>query len=141
MAGCLPLPCCCCCCWCRHQAVLGAIICTAVMSLFDFHEMWRALWVAPLDFLIMVFTFVITVVWNVELGLEYGLLASVLVLLVQISRLDMDSIGQLALDDQGRPMPAHTSADKAHTRFRALSRYPGARQHEQVKILHLTANL
>ena len=48
----------------------------------------------------MVFTFLVTVFWNVELGLEYGILASVIILLIQISKLDMDSIGQLSYADE-----------------------------------------
>ena len=48
----------------------------------------------------MMFTFLVTVFWNVELGLEYGILASVAILLIQISKLDMDSIGQLSYADE-----------------------------------------
>lgn len=29
------------------MAVLGAVMCTSIMSLFEFKEMWKALWVAP----------------------------------------------------------------------------------------------
>ena len=99
----------------------------------------RALWVAPVDFLVMIFTFLVTVLYNVEKvcstpppplpplspissslshlllplslppslppplllpqGLEYGIIASVVILLLQISKLDMDSIGQLRMAD------------------------------------------
>ena len=88
----------------------------------------RALWVAPVDFLVMIFTFLVTVLYNVEKvrpalppfippslppmfltrpslppslpqGLEYGIIASVIILLLQISKLDMDSIGQLRVAD------------------------------------------
>lgn len=110
------------------QAVLGALICTAVMALLDFKAMWRALWVAPVDFGIMLLTFGITVFWNVEAGLQWGLLASVLVLLLQISRLDMDSIGQLSLADD--------STGSHSTKLRPVAQYPGAVQHEQVRTTH-----
>jgi len=43
--------------------------------------------VAPVDFLIMIFTFLVTVLYNVEAGLEYGIIASVVILLLQIARL------------------------------------------------------
>jgi hypothetical protein len=64
-----------------------------------------ALWVAPVDFLVMLFTFLVTVLWNVELGLEYGIIASVVVLLLQISKLDVDSIGQLSIAEEGSNRP------------------------------------
>jgi MFS superfamily sulfate permease-like transporter len=110
------------------QAVLGALICTAVLALLDFKEMWRALWVAPVDFGIMLLTFTITVFWNVEAGLQWGLLASVLVLLLQISRLDMDSIGQLSLAHD----ETTTSLRSNYPKLRPVATYPGAVQHEQV---------
>lgn len=119
------------------MAVLGSIICTCIMSLFDFHDMWRALWVAPVDFLIMAFTFCVTFLWNVEKGLVYGIYASVVIMLLQISKLDMDSIGQLRIsegdDAFGDP--------KAGTQFRPLDNYPSARQHPSIKVLRLRANL
>lgn len=41
--------------------------------------------VAPLDFVIMLLTFLVTVLWDVEKGLVLGLLASVIVLLIQVA--------------------------------------------------------
>jgi len=76
------------------MATLGAVICQAVLSLWDFHDMWRALWVAPLDFIVMTFTFLVTVIYNVEDGLVWGLGVSILILLYQISRLDMESVSK-----------------------------------------------
>lgn len=55
----------------------------------SFFPLGRALWVAPVDFLIMIFTFLVTVLYNVEAGLEYGIIASVVILLLQIARLGM----------------------------------------------------
>ncbi|GAB5037368.1 sulfate transporter [Nannochloropsis oceanica] len=115
-------------------AVLGSIICEAVISLFEFHDIWRALWVAPVDFLIMIFTFLVTVLYNVEAGLEYGIIASVVTLLLQISRLDINSIGQLMI-------PEDTVDRKLGTHFRPLDKCPSARQHPAVKVLRLRANL
>ncbi len=89
-----------------------------------------ALWVAPVDFLVMSFTFCVTVFWNVELGLEYGIIASVVVLLLQISKLDVDSIGQLSIAEDGE-LPR---LGKSDTHFRPLSNYPSARQHPNVKV-------
>ncbi|EWM24464.1 sulfate transporter [Nannochloropsis gaditana] len=120
------------------KAVLGAIICTCIMSLFDFHDMWRALWVAPVDFLVMIFTFLVTVLYNVERGLEYGIIASVVILLLQLSKLDMDSIGQLRVADDEVEMLVDP---KAGTQFRPLDNYPSARQHPSIKVLRLRANL
>lgn len=58
---------------------------------------------APVDFLVMAFTFAITLFWNVEKGLTYGIVLSVAILLLQFSRLDMDSIGHLTVvDEQGQ---------------------------------------
>ena len=34
------------------MAFLGAVIDIAVIQLLDFQEMWRALWIAPIDFLV-----------------------------------------------------------------------------------------
>jgi MFS superfamily sulfate permease-like transporter len=113
------------------QSVLGAIICVAVLSLFDFHDMWRALWVAPVDFFVMIFTFLVTVLWNVELGLEYGIIASVVILLLQISKLDMDSLGQLRIGEEAL-LPSTLS--KAETHIRPVDKYPAARQHPNVKV-------
>ncbi|GAB5037369.1 sulfate transporter [Nannochloropsis oceanica] len=120
------------------KAVLGAIICTCIMSLFDFHDMWRALWVAPVDFLVMIFTFFVTVLYNVEKGLEYGIIASVVILLLQISKLDMDSIGQLRMADDEVQMLVDP---KAGTQLRPMDNYPSARQHPSIKVLRLRANL
>ena len=117
------------------NSVLGSVICAAVLSLFDFHDMWRALWVAPVDFLIMAFTFCVTVFWNVEKGLIYGIVASVVILLLQIARLDIDSIGQLSVAQE--PLVDR----KVGTHFRPLDKYPSARQHPTVKVLRLRANL
>lgn len=113
------------------QAVLGAIICVAVLSLFDFHDMWRALWVAPVDFFVMIFTFLVTVLWNVELGLEYGIIASVVILLLQISKLDMDSLGQLRIGEEAL---VTSMLSKAETHIRPVDKYPAARQHPNVKV-------
>lgn len=79
----------------------------------------------------MIFTFLVTLLWNVELGLEYGIIASVVVLLLQISKLDMDSIGQLQLtDDAADSVPTR----KEDTQFRPLDNYPSARQHPEIKV-------
>ena len=112
--------------------MLGAVICVAVLSLFDFHDMWRALWVAPVDFFVMIFTFCVTVFWNVELGLEYGIVASVVILLLQISKLDMDSLGQLRIAGEEALLPPTLS--KAETHIRPVDKYPAARQHPNVKV-------
>lgn len=74
--------------------MLGAVIVTAIMSLFDFGEMWHAMFVAPLDFLVMIFTFGVTFFWNIEKGLIYGLIASVFVLIYQMTKLDVESVRQ-----------------------------------------------
>ena len=84
-----------------------------------------------MDFLVMLFTFLVTVLWNVELGLEYGIIASVVILLLQISKLDMDSIGQLKTTDDGETLPTLT---KEGTQFRPMDNYPSARQHPEIKV-------
>lgn len=90
-----------------------------------------ALWVAPVDFLVMIFTFLVTLLWNVELGLEYGIIASVVILLLQISKLDMDSIGQLKITDDEGGLPTLT---KEGMQFRPMDNYPSARQHPEIKV-------
>lgn len=56
-----------------------------------------------MDFIVMAFTFGVTLFWNVEKGLEYGIILSVAILLLQFSRLDVDSIGHLTVvDEQGQ---------------------------------------
>ncbi len=68
-----------------------------------------------------------------ELGLEYGIIASVVVLLLQISKLDMDSIGQLRTTDDvegGGDMAMR----KEDMQFRPLDNYPSARQHPEIKV-------
>jgi len=129
------------------MAVLAALICTNIMSLFDFHEMWRALWVAPVDFVIMIFTFFVTVLYNVEKGLTYGIIASVLILLLQFSKMDLDSLGQMALTQEQHSTNNHllprvppTPSSKGEV-LCALDNYPAARQHPTVKVFRLRANL
>ena len=125
---------------------------------------------APVDFLIMIFTFLVTVLYNVEAGLEYGIIASVVILLLQIARLGTFSkppslppslppssshvkiltnlpslppaLPSLDIDSIGQLMVAEDAIDrKVGTHFRPLDKYPSARQHPAVKVLRLRANL
>ena len=57
---------------------------------------------APLDFAIMLFTFLVTMLYNVEKGMTYGIIASVLILVLQFSKRDLDSLGQMALQQEVR---------------------------------------
>jgi len=98
----------------------------------DFGEMWRALWISPVDFFVMFITFVITTFIDVEKGLEYGILVSIIVLLYQISKLDVESVGQLRTNYHHPAYPV---------RFKKLKSYPTATEHPEIRILRLTANL
>jgi sulfate permease, SulP family len=75
--------------------VLAAIIIAAMAKLLDFHHFWRALWVSPLEFVVMVITFFITFLWDIVKGLEFGILASILVLLLQLSDVDLEKLGMV----------------------------------------------
>jgi MFS superfamily sulfate permease-like transporter len=75
----------------------------AARGVWCFTDMWRALWVAPVDFLLMMFTFLVTVVKNVEDGLVWGIVASAVVLIWQISKLDIDSVRGAAGGKRGAP--------------------------------------
>lgn len=65
--------------------VLGALVESAMMNLISFHEFYHALRIARTSGLIMVFTFLVTLLWSVEDGLLYGIMASLALLLYQLS--------------------------------------------------------
>jgi len=65
--------------------VLGALVESAMMNLISFHEFYHALRIARTSGLVMVSTFTMTLLWSVENGLFYGIIASLALLLHQLS--------------------------------------------------------
>ena len=65
--------------------VLGALVESAMMNLISFHEFYHALRIARTSGLVMVFTFLVTLLWSVENGLFYGIIASLALLLHHLS--------------------------------------------------------
>lgn len=76
------------------KATLGAVICNAVISLVEWPEFIKAFWCAPVYAAIMTSTFLVTAVIDVTIGLEFGILLSVVVLLFQLSHLEKETIGR-----------------------------------------------
>jgi SulP family sulfate permease len=66
-------------------SVLGALVVSAMMNLISFHEFYHALRIARTSGLVMLFTFMVTLLWSVEDGLLYGIMASLALLLYQLS--------------------------------------------------------
>jgi MFS superfamily sulfate permease-like transporter len=58
------------------------VICSAVITLIEWPEFIKAFWIAPIYCVIMTATFLITAVVDVAMGLEFGLILSVLVVSV-----------------------------------------------------------
>jgi sulfate permease, SulP family len=65
--------------------VLGALVESAMVNLISFHEFYHALRIARTSGVLMVLTFLVTLLWSVEDGLLYGILASLALLLYQLS--------------------------------------------------------
>jgi MFS superfamily sulfate permease-like transporter len=65
--------------------VLGALVVSAMVNLINFREFYHALRIARMSGLVMVFTFLVTLLWSVEHGLFYGIVASLALLLSQLS--------------------------------------------------------
>jgi sulfate permease, SulP family len=62
-------------------AALAAIVMVAVLNLIDPSEFWHAWKLSKKDFWVMLVTFVLTLVFDTEIGLGAGLGLSLLVLL------------------------------------------------------------
>jgi sulfate permease, SulP family len=67
------------------MAVLGAVIENAVLNLVDIGEFFRAARLAPQSFVVMLVTFLATLLVTIEDGLLYGIVCSVIILLFQLS--------------------------------------------------------
>lgn len=65
--------------------VLGALVEAAMVNLISFHEFYHALRIAQSSGLVMLLTFFITLLSSVEDGLFYGIIASLALLLYQLS--------------------------------------------------------
>ncbi len=92
------------------KATLGAVICSAVITLIEWPEFIKAFWIAPVYCLIMTSTFLVTGVVDVALGLEFGLILSILVLLFQLSLVERKGMGQLPGHRTFLPLQAYPDA-------------------------------
>lgn len=88
----------------------------------------QAFWVSPLYFLVMSFTFLVTVAIDVALGLQLGLALSVTMLLFRLASLERHAMGQLPHGDNSQC-------------FVPLDRYPQAVERPGIKVFRLTGYL
>ncbi|EKU21103.1 sulfate transporter [Nannochloropsis gaditana CCMP526] len=89
--------------------VLGALVVSAMVNLINFREFYHALRIARMSGLVMVFTFLVTLLWSVEHGLFYGIVASLALLLSQLSDVDAVILGEEPprVDASGKRVAAH----------------------------------
>lgn len=107
------------------KAVLAAIIISAVINLVDYKEA-RHLWSADRrDFWTMLTTFVATLLLGIQNGVLMGVLLSLAIMVYRNSRPHIAVLGQLPNS----------------RRYRSISRFSNARQHEEVLIVRFDAQL
>lgn len=107
------------------EAVLAAIILMAVTSLFDWKEatyLWKT---HRQDFLMMLTTFVLTLVIGIEQGVFIGVVLSIILIVYRTAIPHIAVLGKL-------PNSSH---------FRNISRFPDAIQDEDVLIIRFDAQL
>lgn len=113
--------------WFYHlpKAVLAAIILAAVINLVDWREA-RHLWaVDRRDWLTMLATFVATLVLGIQNGVLSGVLLSLGIMVYRNSKPHLAVLGQLP----------------GSRRYRSISRFSQARQHDEVLIVRFDAQL
>lgn len=107
------------------KAVLAAIIISAVINLVDYREA-RHLWTADRrDFWTMLTTFIATLLLGIQNGVLIGVLLSLAIMVYRNSRPHIAVLGQLPNS----------------RRYRSISRFSNARQHEEVLIVRFDAQL
>lgn len=107
------------------KAVLAAIILASVISLVDYKEA-RRLWSADRrDFWTMASTFLATLALGIQAGVLIGVLLSLSIMVYRNSRPHIAVLGQLPNS----------------RRYRSLSRFAQAQQHEEIIILRFDAQL
>lgn len=107
------------------KAVLAAIILSAVINLVDYQEA-RRLWTADRrDFWTMLATFVATLGLGIQNGVLIGVLFSLAIMVYRNSRPHIAILGQLPNS----------------RRYRSISRFSNAQQHEEVLIVRFDAQL
>ena len=74
--------------------VLGALLESAMFNLISFREFFHALRIARTSGLVMVFTFLVTLLMSIQDGLLYGIAASLGLLLYQLSDVDCVLMGR-----------------------------------------------
>ncbi len=77
------------------KAVLAAIILLAVKSLFDFKEAVHLLKTHPQDFVMMLVTFAITLIFGIEQGVMAGVVLSVFAVLLKSSKPHIVMLGNI----------------------------------------------
>ena len=107
------------------EATLAAIVLMAVRSLFEIEGAIHLWEVHRKDFLMLLITFVITLVLGIEEGVLTGVVLSLLAIIFQASRPHIAVLGQL---DDGQS-------------FRNVERFPEATQFEGVLILRFDSPL
>lgn len=107
------------------KAVLAAIILSAVINLVDYQEA-RRLWTADRrDFWTMLATFAATLGLGIQNGVLIGVLFSLAIMVYRNSRPHIAILGQLPNS----------------RRYRSISRFSNAQQHEEVLIVRFDAQL
>lgn len=107
------------------KAVLAAIIISAVINLVDYKQA-RYLWAADRrDFWTMLATFIATLMLGIQNGILIGVLLSLAIMVYRNSRPHIAVLGQLPNS----------------RRYRSISRFSNARQHEEVIIVRFDAQL
>lgn len=92
------------------KATLAAIIITAVWGLIDFKTVVRLRRVKPVDMWVLVITFVATLAVGIESGILIGVLASLVVFLVESTRPHTAVLGRLGESTDFRNVRHHPDA-------------------------------
>lgn len=105
---------------------LAAIICSAVITLVDWPEMCKAVFLSKLDALVMWITFFVTLFVSISDGLGVGILASILALFYKLSSVETQTLER---------EPAQ------HGQFVALSIYPQAEEDRRTKVVRISGRM
>ncbi|KAI0315518.1 sulfate anion transporter [Amylostereum chailletii] len=97
------------------KCVLGSIICLVVFSLLaetpeDVHYYWKMR--AWIDLLLMTLTFVLTIVWSVQVGVVVSMVISLLLVVRRSSKPRMTILGRIRGTDRWKPVDETTEAEE-----------------------------
>lgn len=107
------------------KAILAAVILVAVRKLFHWKEALRFWKVYPSDFLMMLTTFVVTLLLGIQEGVLSGVCLSIVLMVYRSSRPHVAELGMIP----------------GTTQYRNVTRFPDAIQYDDILILRFDAPL